>query len=79
MYERARFTVEHDGWTPEHWENRETIIRQGKAEESRANNLASIERQVTDLEMLFEMPRNGDLRRRVESLAPHVQEYERTG
>lgn len=68
LFDRAKFVVEHDGWTPEHWENREAITRAGDADRYTLGNLKATEEHLRQIEELLELNPQGDLKRRVATL-----------
>lgn len=69
-FEQAQFVATHDGWTVEHLQQRDQILREGQAERYRQQNLAYVERNLGFIEDLLEVSASGDLRQRVVALEP---------
>lgn len=68
-FERARFIVEHDGWTPEHYPVRESLITEGREDRYKSNNREVLERDLQQMEDLFEIDTAPTSRERIENLA----------
>lgn len=68
MFDRSKFIVEHDGWTPEHWENRNDLVSRGESDRLRSAGIETAEKNLTQIEDLLEIGRSSDLSHRVEAL-----------
>lgn len=69
VIERADFVLEHDGLTPEHWAQRETI-RKEEMQTFKQRNLADIGRSLELVEKLLEISSDGSLAERLARLKP---------
>ena len=70
LYERSKFAIEHDGWMPEHWENREALTRDGESERLKPAGINEADRFLAQIEDLLEVGRRGDLSQRAQALQP---------
>lgn len=73
VFDRSKFIVEHDGWTPEHWENRNELVSRGESERLRTAGMETAEKDLAQIEDLLDVSRSGDLLRRIEALQPFFQ------
>ncbi len=69
-FDRAKFVVEHDGWTPGHWENQEAITRSGDSDRYKGDNMKAAGEHISQIEDLLDVNPQVDLRRRIEALQP---------
>jgi len=68
VFDRSKFIIEHDGWTPEHWENRNELVGKGESDRLRSAGIETAENGLAQIEDLLDVRRSGDLLHRVEAL-----------
>lgn len=72
LFTHTKFMIEHDGWEPQQYEH---LARPDKTEERRKQNWERIDKNLAQMEKLFELPRAEDTaERRLETLKPYFQE-----
>jgi hypothetical protein len=70
-FDRAKFVVEHDGWTREHWQK--GVVSEAETPRYRAEQFTEAEKYIKQIEDLLEVKPTGDLAQRVASLEPFFQ------
>ena len=69
LFERAKFIVQHDGWTFEQWEKRATLaLALTDGSDYKVKNEQMANQHLNQIEKLLEVESNGDLGERVARL-----------